>query len=221
MKTKFKVGDLVKVREDLKDERLYCMDRDCEIYDRFIESTMGEFRGKSLEVIGIEYNKYRLKGSEYLWTDGMLEKYPVKIAQPLEKTEVKPLKTISVSEIDKEIQAHLKKIQELENLKKERFNDKTLILRIHKKNTNSEVFLYDEDIKEDMFKKEYYTIIKVYRHKNTLEVKLLQTGGFRGVGVSTCHSDDDFNYLTGLNLAISRAYADLYKNKVKWIEGWA
>lgn len=216
MKTKFRVGDLVKVRENLKSGKMYYME-DGKTWDKFFEFNMGDCRGKILEIVEVSHDKYILKGNDYFWTDGMLEKYPIKIANPTKKS-VEMVK--SISEIDKEIQGYLEEIKKLEKLKTETFNQKTFIASICKKNTNIELNIFDQDIKKEMFIKEYDTDIRFYRHKNKIEAQItLNDGMFYGEGFAKCHEDDDFDYITGLNLALNRAYLNAYARKVKHIEG--
>ena len=220
MKTKFNVGDLVKVRENLKNGEMYYMENG-DKWDRYFECNMVNCKGKVLKITEIRHGKYLLEGNEYLWTDGMLERYVVKRVKP--EIELEPeVKVQSLSEIDDEIQAHIKAIKKLEKLKNEKFNEKTLILKIRKLNENTELSIYDKDIKEEMFIKQHYTVVKFYRHKNTIEAQItLNDGVFYGEGFAKCHEDDDFDYITGLKLALNRAYLNAYARKVEHIERWA
>lgn len=70
MGTKFKKGDRVRVRQDLKVGKHYSME-DSDITDIFID-TMASLRG---EVVTINYAgiKYSIEESIYNWTDGMFE----------------------------------------------------------------------------------------------------------------------------------------------------
>ena len=72
MMPKFKVGDYVKVKEDLVVNWKY-YNEDGETYEYFV-SKMAKYKGKILQVIAVAENKYRLnKDLPYLFIDEMLE----------------------------------------------------------------------------------------------------------------------------------------------------
>ena len=72
MMPKFKVGDYVKVKEDLVVNWKY-YNEDGETYEYFV-SKMAKYKGKILQVIAVAENKYRLNTDlPYLFIDEMLE----------------------------------------------------------------------------------------------------------------------------------------------------
>lgn len=68
---RFKVGDKVRVRKDLEVGKRYYMD-DKKEYICFAFG-MKEFLGKIVTIRSIFYEKYKIKESEYVWTDEMFE----------------------------------------------------------------------------------------------------------------------------------------------------
>ena len=69
---KFKAGDKVKVRKDLKVGKQYYMDSS-KICDRFVDS-MAKWRGKVVTIEGVGAGeKYFIKEAGYNWTDEMFE----------------------------------------------------------------------------------------------------------------------------------------------------
>lgn len=76
IKSGFKVGDRVKVREDLVVDEIY--GGDSFVYD------MAEFRGKEVTIKEIQcaYHSYRIKETGYNWTEEMFEGYKKAKAKP-------------------------------------------------------------------------------------------------------------------------------------------
>lgn len=69
---KYKVGDKVRVRSDLKCHKVYYME-DKETGDSFVEG-MDELLGKVVTIKEINmFQKYRIEEMEYNWTDEMFE----------------------------------------------------------------------------------------------------------------------------------------------------
>ena len=62
---KFKVGDRVKVRKDLKYNNFYGGNR--------VNDEMVNNKGKILTIIGIDNGAYLMEGSQWFWTDEMFE----------------------------------------------------------------------------------------------------------------------------------------------------
>ena len=61
----YKVGDIVRVREDLK---LH------EIYDEYyVTKEMLRFAGRNVTIKYVEYDSYRIEEMGLYWTDGMFE----------------------------------------------------------------------------------------------------------------------------------------------------
>lgn len=75
---KYKAGDRVKVREDLKEGEYYPME--FPIQDRNIVTyQMEKFRGKEVTIERVtKYNEYRIYGSNHNWTDGCLKEKSIK-----------------------------------------------------------------------------------------------------------------------------------------------
>jgi len=70
--TKFKVGDKVKVRLDLKLGRMYCS-ADGQYIDSFV-CGMEVFCGKIVIISHVNsYNGYNIEGCGFNWEDGMFE----------------------------------------------------------------------------------------------------------------------------------------------------
>lgn len=68
---KYKVGDMVWVREDLEENKRYFMEHDSDIGDSVV-SKMVKFRGEKMKIAGVtDGGKYHLKGTVWNWTDGM------------------------------------------------------------------------------------------------------------------------------------------------------
>lgn len=69
---KYKVGDKVWVREDLKENERYVMEHDSDIDDSAV-SEMVKFRGEKMKIAEVtSAQKYRLRDSDtWNWTDGM------------------------------------------------------------------------------------------------------------------------------------------------------
>lgn len=84
MTYKYKAGDRVKVREDLKEGRLYRME--LPVHDSNVATyQMEKLRGKEVTIERVtEYNEYRIYGSNYNWTDGMFEGKVNKVFNGLE-----------------------------------------------------------------------------------------------------------------------------------------
>ena len=69
---KYKVGDKVRVREDLKAGDLYYM-ADGSASDAFV-GDMLQFRGKTVDIERItDFGKYQIAGSDFNWVDEMFE----------------------------------------------------------------------------------------------------------------------------------------------------
>ena len=68
---RFKVGDKVRVRRDLEAGKRYYMD-DKKESDIFMFG-MKEFLGEIVTIIGLFCEMYKIKDSEYVWTDEMFE----------------------------------------------------------------------------------------------------------------------------------------------------
>lgn len=85
MSAKYKVGDKVLVRPDLKESGVYRME-DSTITDGVTESMM-RFAGKVVTIQRVR-DKYQIRESGYNWTDGMF------IPIPDEQVKVKPVETL-------------------------------------------------------------------------------------------------------------------------------
>jgi hypothetical protein len=72
---KFKVGDKVKVREDLKyDGRYFSNDH---IYWQDVTSEMVKLAGQVVTIDQVYENEYRIKECVFYWTDEMFEPTPI------------------------------------------------------------------------------------------------------------------------------------------------
>lgn len=73
---KFKVGDIVKVRNDLQPYKVYFMEDNKSSFKTFYE-TMQPYCGRETEVIKIDHGAYLLACDKgyHLWSDGMLREY--------------------------------------------------------------------------------------------------------------------------------------------------
>ena len=74
MTYKYKVGDRVKIRNDLISGELYGMENN--IYLDFVDEEMESLKGKIAIIEKCNYEgsgKYKIKGSDRYWTDGMFE----------------------------------------------------------------------------------------------------------------------------------------------------
>lgn len=69
---KYKVGDKVRVRSDLKEDKWYSMEDDS--HSNVVTGSMAKLRGEIVTIIKIEDGQYRIEGSSYVkWTDRMFE----------------------------------------------------------------------------------------------------------------------------------------------------
>lgn len=219
---KFKLGETVRVKTDLVMDKDYKMENSK--YENTFVDPMKKYAGKTFKIKTVEECGYQLEGVPvWTWTDGMLEKV-TKIIN-VKSEEIQPIKreVKSLSDIEREIKEHFKAIEKLKKMKKDRFNRKTLVLKLTEKcgveDINLEIL--DKDISESIFAKTRENTILVYRYKNTLEAVVSKNGYPTGVGVAICHEDDEFNYYTGLLLAVNRANLDVYKKELNFIESWA
>lgn len=80
---KFKVGDKVRVRSDLKEDKWYSMEDDSR--RNVVTGSMAKLRGEIVTIIKIEDGQYKIEGSSYVkWTDRMFEGL-AKDAEPTSK----------------------------------------------------------------------------------------------------------------------------------------
>ncbi len=70
---KFKVGDKVRVKEDLVVNNIYG--------NHYFVDTMENLKGKIFEIEDISSNSYRLKRNTFAWTDEMLEEVKVEVQE--------------------------------------------------------------------------------------------------------------------------------------------
>lgn len=79
----FKVGDAVKVREDLISENKY-------FKNVIFREAMSEYKGKSFKIISVDRHLYRLEGIGWNWTYDMLEKVEEKAEDEVTVTLTEP-----------------------------------------------------------------------------------------------------------------------------------
>lgn len=77
LKTKYKVGELVKVRKDLEQGKRYCMAHNPRIAD-YVTPNMMKFAGKYVTISRFSAfdEKYHIREDGYNWTDEMFEESP-------------------------------------------------------------------------------------------------------------------------------------------------
>ena len=63
--TRYNVGDIVKVKEDLKTNQIYG--------EYYVASDMLKFSGRKVTIQSVEYDSYRILESGFYWTDEMFE----------------------------------------------------------------------------------------------------------------------------------------------------
>lgn len=72
-RTKYKIGDRVKVRKDLSEDKCYSMEHDKDIRDVVVDM-MTKYAGKYVTIDSItHWGKYRIKEDGFNWTDEMFE----------------------------------------------------------------------------------------------------------------------------------------------------
>lgn len=62
---RYNVGDIVKVKEDLKMNEIYG--------EYYVASDMLKFSGRKVTIKSVEYDSYRILESGFYWTDEMFE----------------------------------------------------------------------------------------------------------------------------------------------------
>lgn len=65
--TRYKVGDIVKVKEDLKTNQIYG--------EYYVASDMLKFSGRTVTIKSVEHDSYRIEETHFYWTDEMFEEY--------------------------------------------------------------------------------------------------------------------------------------------------
>jgi len=68
---KYKVGDIVKIREDLVMYKKYDMESDT-VANQFVDD-MDSMLGHRVMIIDIQHGQYRIQNSDYFWIDEMFE----------------------------------------------------------------------------------------------------------------------------------------------------
>ena len=73
-KTKYRIGDIVRIREDIRQNDALYMEGSTTI-GAIVTTDMLEFRGLDMEIRGYDSGMYKLKGDcrSRFWSDGMFE----------------------------------------------------------------------------------------------------------------------------------------------------
>lgn len=158
---KFKVGDRVRVRKDLKYNNFYGGVR--------VNEEMVNNKGKILTIIGIDNGAYLMEGSQWFWTDEMFEskeytyedlkKSPIGTKITLEKIQDKQLVKTALNRIENDDYCFF--IRDFEGLNTGNYGK---IIKIEEP-TYTTVYEYKPEILDEVEKRYLKGVIRPFRDK--------------------------------------------------------